>query len=45
MLERVARHKQDAEEDSSQVNLYICIALNHSYSLKGLYGPYIYDSP
>jgi len=29
---------------SSQVR-YICAALNHSYSLKGLYGPYIYDTP
>ena len=29
---------------SSQVNL-IWVTLNHSSSLKGLYGPYIYDTP
>ena len=29
---------------SSQFH-FICIALNYSYSLKGLYRPYIYDIP
>jgi len=35
---------REGKKDSIQFN-FICIALNHSYSLKGLYRPYDYYGP